>query len=261
MSAWQAVLLGIVQGATEFLPISSSGHLVMGQELLGVRIPGVAFEVALHVATLLSVIVVYWARLARLIVGALRGERDAWRYLARLAVATVPAGVAGVAGGDLVERVFEDAAVSGVALLVTGAFLWTMRWALPRADRQTLGWWDALLVGLAQGVALVPGISRSGATVVAAVWLRVRPREAAEFSFLLAIPAILGAAVLEFPKLADGGGGVGAVALGAGALAAATTGVAAIRAFVRLLERQTFHRFGVYCWVVGALFLVYLLAR
>lgn len=261
MSAWQAVLLGIVQGATEFLPISSSGHLVMGQELLGVRVSGVAFEVAVHVATLLSVTVVYRARLARLIGGALRGEGDAWRYLALLAVATVPAGVAGVAGGDLVERVFEEPAISGVALLVTGAFLWTMRWALPRTDRQTLGWRDALLVGLAQGVALVPGISRSGATVVAAVWLRVRPREAAEFSFLMAIPAILGAAILELPKLADGGGGVGAAALGAGALAAAVAGVAAIRAFVRLLERRTFHRFGVYCWVVGGLFLVYLLAR
>lgn len=210
-------------------------------------------------ATLVSVVIVYRARLGRLVTGVACGDGIAWRYVAFLALATVPAGVVGVVYGDLVERAFEAPVVTGVALLVTGAFLWTTRWALPRAERRELDWRDAMLIGLAQAVALVPGISRSGTTVVAALWLRIRPAEAAEFSFLMAIPAILGAAVLELPELRGGAAGLPWSALAAGTLAAAVTGVAAIVAFVALLRRRAFHRFGVYCWAAGLLFLLYLL--
>lgn len=292
MSAWEAVLLGIVQGATEFLPVSSSGHLVMGQKLLDVRIPGVAFEVAVHVATLLSVLIVYRGRVAHLIAGILQNDARAWSYFGLLALASVPAGFVGVVFREAAERAFEVPAVTGLALLVTGAVLWSSRWTYlfsrsgvqeldagiergaikpPQqlqvavspglSQRPLISWRAALIVGAAQALAILPGISRSGTTVVAALWCRVRAEDAAEFSFLMAIPAILGAAVLELPKLAEGGGEVGAMALVAGVVAAALTGVAAIRAFLRLLERQRFHRFGVYCWVVGGLFLAYLLAR
>ncbi len=259
MSVLEAILLGLVQGLTEFLPVSSSGHLVMGQTLLGIEIPGVAFEVGVHVATLVSVLVVYRNRIGRLVAGAVRRESGAWRYIGLLVLATIPAGVLGLLGRDFVEGLFEVPEAVGAALLVTGTFLWTSRRALAREPDGRPDMRIALLVGLAQACALVPGISRSGATVVAGLWLGMSVREAAAFSFLMAIPAILGAAILDLPALADDGAGVGWAGLMAGSVVAGLTGILAIRTFVRLLERKAFHRFAPYCWGVGGLFLLYLL--
>jgi undecaprenyl-diphosphatase len=231
----------------------------MGQALLGIRVPGVGFEVALHLATLLSVALVFRARITQLARGALRLDPEAWRYLGLLVVATVPAAVVGLSLGELVESLFEIPQVTGVALLVTGTFLWTSRSAMGRSSELKPGLKQAILVGLAQCFALVPGISRSGATVVAGLWLGLEAEEAATFSFLMAIPAILGAAVLELPALAGGADGSFSGPLLAGSLVAAVTGVLAIRTFVIMLKKQSFHRFGPYCLTVGSLFLLYLL--
>ncbi len=258
MSLFEALFLGFVQGATEFLPVSSSGHLVMGQTLLGIRLPGVTFEVAVHMATLLSVLVVYRERVGRLVVGALTRDGEAWRYIGLLALATLPAAAVGVGLGGVVESFFEAPAVAGGALLVTGSFLWTTKRALRRNPTGKPGVAEAVLMGLAQATALVPGISRSGATVVAGLWLGVEAEEAAAFSFLMAIPAILGAAVLEVGELTAGGSGLGAGPLVGGSLVAAVTGVLAIRTFVAMLQRKSFHAFGSYCWAAGGLFLIYL---
>ncbi len=260
MTLWEALVLGVIQGATEFLPVSSSGHLVMGQAVLGLSVPGVFFEVAVHLATLVSVLVVYRERVARLVVGAIRREGEAWRYIGLLLLATLPAAVIGVGLGDQVEALFEAPAVAGVALLVTGGILWSARTALARGPDAHPGVRTAVLMGLAQAFALVPGISRSGTTVVMGVWLGVEARETAAFSFLMAIPAIAGAAVLKAPEMA-GGAGVSAGALWMAAVAAGVTGVLAIRSFVVLLQRQAFHRFGFYCWAVGLAFLLYLYVR
>ncbi len=257
MSPWEALVLGVVQGATEFLPVSSSGHLVIVQALLGVRIPGVFFEIAVHVATLISVLVVYRRRVTGLATGVVAGDRDAVRYVLLIAVATVPAGLLGVFAKDPIEALFDVPAAPGIALLVTGAFLWTSRWALPRATNDRFGWGVALLIGMAQACALVPGISRAGATVVAALWLGTQAREAAAFSFLMSIPVIAGAAVLQVPEL-QGGLGIGVAPLIVGAVAAAVTGVLAIRTFVAVLARESFHYFAPYCWAVGSGFLVFL---
>ncbi len=257
MSAWDAIVLGLIQGATEFLPVSSSGHLVMAQAVLAVDVPGVVFEVAVHVATLLSIVVVYRARVVELAVGMAARDRRAWGYVGLLLVATVPAGLLGVLAGDAIEALFDDPYVAGFALIVTGGFLWSSRSALGRASGSRPTPWVALVIGLAQAVALIPGISRSGATVVAALWLGLEAREAAAFSFLMAIPAIAGAAVLQLPELADGAAlplGV----LGVGSLVAAVTGVLAIRTFVALLGRRAFHFFAPYCWLVGIAFVAYL---
>jgi len=258
MTVWEALILGIVQGATEFLPVSSSGHLVIGQALMHIRIPGVAFEVAVHVATLLSVLLVYRSRVRALARGAMKGEKEAWRYLGLLFLATVPAAAVGLGAGDAIEALFDAPAVAGGALLVTGTFLWSTRWPLGRNPKGKPGIRAALLMGLAQAFAILPGISRSGATVVMGLWLGIEAEEAAAFSFLMAVPAILGAAVLELPNLAETGTGLQGAAVWVGGVGAAVTGVLAIRTFVAMLRRRSFHRFGPYCWLVGGAFLLYL---
>lgn len=259
MNTLEALILGLLQGATEFLPVSSSGHLVIGQELMGLSVPGITFEVVVHVATLISVVVVYRRRLLELAGGAfVRRDMEAWRYVALLGAATLPVAVVGLVFGDLVEDLFQRPETVGLALLFTGSFLISTRWALRRELSPTFGFGVALLVGLAQCLALVPGVSRSGITVVTALWLGVAPIQAAAFSFLLSIPAIGGAAVLEVPKLTGMGGSVGVVPLAAAFATAAVTGVLAIRLFVHMLANRSFPAFAWYCWGVGLLFLAWL---
>ena len=269
MTWYEGVFLGFLQGATEFLPVSSSGHLVMGQTLLGLEVPGMALEVALHFATLLSVLVVYRARVGALLAGVLRRDREQLRYAGLLVLASVPAAIAGVGFGDFFASLFDRAAVTGVALLVTGCAVWTARAALAREPAGRLGVGSAVIVGLAQAVAIAPGISRSGATVVAALWRGVDPREAAAFSFLMSVPAVGGAALLKVPELVVGPGGGGAAgtgvvsvaALGMAAGVACVTGVVAIRAFRAMLASRSLHRFAPYLWAVGAIFLWFVSGR
>lgn len=249
MTWYEAVLLGLLQGATEFLPVSSSGHLVIGQAVLGVQLPGVGFEVALHVATLVSVLLVYRARIAALVVGAARRERDQLAYAGLLLLASVPAGVAGVAFGGFFESLFESPPLVGAALVATGFALWSARRALTRSPSARPGVWAAVVMGFAQALAIVPGVSRSGATVVAALWKGVAPSEAAAFSFLMSVPAVAGAALLKLPDAA--GAGVSVPNLALAATVACLAGVLAIRAFQAMLTRRSFHRFAPYLWVVG----------
>lgn len=255
-----ALVLGVVQGATEFLPVSSSGHLVVVQEVLGLHVQGIVFEVVVHAATLLSILVVYRSRVADLARGVVTGQGGARRYVALLALATLPAALVGLFFKDAVEALFDDPFTPGIALLLTGVILWSSRAALRRTHRDDPTWILALAVGLAQAAALVPGISRSGATVVTALWLGLQAREAAAFSFLMAVPAIAGALVLMLPELSAAGGPSG-LALAVGGVAAAVTGVLAIRTFVAMLDRRAFWWFAPYCWGVGTLYLGWLVLR
>jgi undecaprenyl-diphosphatase len=303
MAWWEALVLGVVQGLTEFFPVSSSGHLVLTEELLGLTIPGIAFDVALHVATLLSVLIVYRTRIAELARGVfVRGQKGSWPYLLTLALASLPAAVIGLLFEDWFEARFNDSLFAGTMILVTGSFVWSSRWArtglrgplellpllvaaavslvagtlapflavlavealLMGAARLSAtsewvpqpGWSGALFMGVAQAVAILPGISRSGSTVVTGIWRRIDPVAAAEFSFLMSVPAILGAALLSLPDMRGGAEGVTGLPLAIGAVAAAASGIAAIQFFVRLLRRQNFHAFAYYCWLAGSLFIL-----
>jgi undecaprenyl-diphosphatase len=257
LSGLEALFLGLVQGFTEFLPVSSSGHLVIFETLLGVREKGVLFEVAVHVATLASVLIVYRRRVGWLIAGVLRRRPEALRYTGKLVLATLPAVLAVLALGDFFEAQFDSPRVAGVCLLVTGCILWTTRRTLPRATAPEPGWSAALWIGCAQVVAILPGVSRSGTTVAAALALGVAPLAAAEFSFLMSVIAITGAAVRMLPEL----GGVSAsqaVSFGIGGVAALVSGVVAILFFVRLLRSRAFYFFAFYTWAAGAAFLLWL---
>ena len=251
MTYWQGLLLGIVQGLTEFLPISSSGHLVVAETAIGLTTPGVVVEVVLHVATLLAVTIVYRARIIELVRGVVDGSRTAWQYVGVLALASIPAGVVGFLFADFFERAFDSLLAVGCNFLVTGTVLWGTRWARGGGRRERPTPTGAGGIGLAQALAILPGISRSGTTVAAGLWLRLTPERAAEFSFLLAIPAIAGAAVLQLGELSVGAATVGLVPLAASFVAALVSGVFAIRFLILLLRRGAFHRFAPYCWGVG----------
>lgn len=256
MTSLEALLLGLLQGFTEFLPVSSSGHLVLGQALLGLRLPGVLFEVTVHVATLCAVVWVYRASLARIATGALRGDRGSLAYVGLLLLASVPAGVAGTLGGDALERTFERPVLAAAMLLVTGAWIWTLRWTAVRAADPRPGPGRALAVGVAQAISILPGISRSGSTVATGAALGVEVERMAEFSFLLSLPAIAGAALLQLVGAGGGLRAIGIVPLAVGFVAASLSGVLAIRIFIAMLRARTFHRFAYYCWAAGVAYLV-----
>lgn len=257
MTWWEALTLGAIQGFTEFLPVSSSGHLVIGQTLLELRLPGITFEVLVHLATLLSVTVAYRARLVSLARGAIvERKADDIRYLSLLVVATVPAAVVGLSLGDQLEALFESPAVVGYGLFLTGAILFSSRWALSKEGSARIGLRAAVVIGLAQCLALVPGVSRSGTTVVAALWLGIAPVEAAAFSFLMSMPAIAGAGLLQLSEMGEGSGASLPVLL-LGATVASVSGVLAIRTFVAMLRGRSFPHFAWYCWAMGAAFLAW----
>jgi len=256
VSPLDALVLGVIQGLTEFLPVSSSGHLVLAQALLGLRLNGVAFDVVLHVATLSAVLWVYRERVLALAGGVLRGRAESWRYFGLLLLASVPAGLVGYFGEDFFERVFSRPVAAAAFLLVTGIVVWSIRFALPRAERETPRAGDAWWVGVAQAVSILPGISRSGSTVAAGVWLGVDGIRMAEFSFLMSVPAIAGAAVLQMGDFGPAAAQVGVPAMVIGFVTALGAGVLAIRIFLRMLRARSFHYFGYYCWIVGGGYLI-----
>jgi undecaprenyl-diphosphatase len=255
VSYFDAVILGLVQGLTEFLPVSSSGHLVMAQTFLGVPAPGVFLEVALHVATLLSVVVVYRRKLGQLAIGAAGRDPESLRYIGMLAVATLPVAVIGWLFKDAIETAFDTPHVTGFMLLATGVLLWSTSVVGTRRPHDQPRIVHALSMGLAQCLALLPGISRSGSTIAAGLWTGLKGERAAEFSFLMSLPAIAGAAILQISDVRsatiDG-------PLITGFLVALVAGIAAIKSLVWLVRRQGFHHFAWYVWAVGAFFLGYL---
>ncbi len=257
MNLLEALVLGLIQGLTEFFPVSSSGHLLMLQEILGIREKGILFEVAVHVATLASVLIFYRRRVGSLVIGALKRSPADLRYVAKLALATVPAVLAVLVAGDWFDARFESPRVAGVGLIVTGCILWTTRATIRSAEAAEPSWNVALLIGCAQVLAILPGISRSGITVATALALGVAPLAAAEFSFLMSVVAIAGAAARSLPELSSVAPDRVEPLLAAGVVAL-IAGVTAIWFFVRLLRTQGFHRFAFYTWAAGALFLGWL---
>lgn len=253
---WQGVLLGLVQGLTEFLPVSSSGHLVLAERLVGYVPQGVFFEVAVHVATLLSVLVAYGKRIGELLRGLVTGGREALRYIGLLLLASLPAGLAGVLLRDYFARSFHSLPALGWQFLLTAALLWSTRYAVPRATGTRVSATQALLIGVAQAIAIVPAISRSGATIAVALWCGLAAAEAAEFSFLLSIIVIAGSGLLEARHIPPGTHPF-TLPLLAAFLAAMLSGIFAIRFLIALLKRQRFYLFAPYCAVLGVLCLVW----
>jgi undecaprenyl-diphosphatase len=257
MTLLSAVLLAALQGLTEFLPVSSSGHLVLAGMLLEVPEGGVAFEVLVHLGTLLAVLAVYGRDLAALVAGCFRGDRTSLRTAGLLALASVPAGAVGVFLGGAVESAFGNPVLVCVMLLVTGTVLYLTRFA-PAPSREGPSPAGSLLIGIAQACAVLPGISRSGVTISTGLFRGLEQSKAARFSFLLSVPAIAGAGLV---KLRDMGStldaGVAAVAL----VVSAVVGYLALRILLRFLGSGRFGMFSWYCWLLGASGLAYILLK
>jgi len=285
MTILQAILLGVLQGATEFLPVSSSGHLVLVPWLFGWSSnPSLAFDVIVHWATALAVIAYFWRDWVTLLRAGLRAvpalvhalspktrrpnDRDLWdtpetRLLALLVLATVPAAVAGALFEDFFERMFARPAAAAAFLLVTAAILALSEWLGRRQrDMRSLTWKDALFVGIAQALAIFPGLSRSGATISAGMARGLRRGEAARFSFLLSTPIIIGAGVFSLLDLSEAGALASqAGVLIAGFLAAAVVGLLVIHLLLRFVQRRPLYVFAVYCAAMGLAALIVALVR
>jgi len=267
MTVWEAILWGMLQGATEFLPVSSSGHLVLVPWLLGRSAPGLTYGVIVHTGTLLAMVVYFWHDIWALLDGLLQSWRQReltpmGRLALMIAVSAIPAGVVGLLFDDYLEAAFGEPAVVAVLLLITGAVL-ALSEHLGRRERplEALSWRDAVTIGLAQCVALLPGISRSGSTISAGMLRGLDREAAARFGFLMALPLLVGATAHELLGMSGGGGQVAGGLLLVGFVAAALTGYAALRLMLGLVRRNGLWPFAIYCWAIGLFGLVMVAVR
>ena len=273
MSILEAVILGIVQGLAEFLPISSSGHLVLLRNAFGISEPAMFFDIMVHIGTLLAVIVVL--------------RQDVWAIMRRpfqpltgyLILATIPVVIVALFFTDLIDDAFETGRFLGFSFLLTTVLLITAELLSKRAqakassakpglkDAESMTWLDALIIGIMQAVAISPGVSRSGATISAALSRKLNRDFAARFSFLLSIPVILGALVLQVARMVRGtsaeaitaaetAGGISAAAVIAGTVSAAVVGFFAVKFMLKIIRQRSLYGFAAYTAVLGILVLI-----
>lgn len=258
MNLFDAVFLGLLQGLTEFLPVSSSGHLAIAQHFMpGFEPPGLLFEVMLHLGTMLAVILYFWRDLALLATAWFRSGEEAMLYrrlFLLLILASVPTAIIGLTFKDFFTGLFDNIAVVSLMLLVTGTVLFlSERFRHQERGEKELTVMDALFAGTVQGAAIIPGISRSGSTIAALLIKGVDGATAARFSFLMALPAVLGAALLELSEVGGNlGGDLPAYLAGTGV--AFFSGMLAIRFLLAVIRKRRLFAFAIYCWMAGSLF-------
>ena len=271
MEWWQAILLGIVQGLTEFLPVSSSGHLMIFRELLGADAEGfLDFTVTVHFATVLSTVVVFWSAIWNLLKGFFKFRyNDETDYVLKLLVSVIPVGIVGFMFKDKVEAFFgDDLTTVGVGLCITALLLWLSDFLAGRRSivkesqaRNGISYWQALLVGVGQAFAVAPGVSRSGTTIATGLLSGVRRDVMAQFSFLMVLIPIVGEQLLDLLKVATGeasfGDGVGSVALALGFIFAFISGLFACKVMIALVRKARLGWFSLYCVLVAILIFIF----
>ena len=262
MNGWEALVLGILQGLTEYLPVSSSGHLAIGSALFGIEgEESLAFTILVHVATVLSTLVVLWKEIAWIFKGLFKFEmNDETRYVLNIIVSMIPVGIVGVFFMDEVEAVFGSGLmIVGWMLLLTALLLSFSYYAKPR-QKEKISMKDAFIIGLAQACAVMPGLSRSGSTIATGLLLGNKKEKLAQFSFLMVIPPILGQALLDALKLANGeniAGDTPATSLLIGFIAAFLSGCLACKWMINIVKKGKLIYFAIYCAIAGAATLIY----
>lgn len=258
----QALVLGLLQGLTEYLPVSSSGHLTIGSYLFGLNgEDNLAFTVVVHVATVLSTLVVLWKEIDWILKGLFKFRmNDETKYFINILISMIPVGIVGVFFKDQVEEVFGSGLlIVGCMLLVTAALLVFSYYARPR-QRENISPFHAFIIGLAQAVAVLPGLSRSGSTIATGLLLGNKKEKLAQFSFLMVIPPILGEALLDVVKGLKGEeafGGIDALPLIVGFVAAFVSGCIACKWMINIVKKGKLVWFGVYCAIAGAATIVF----
>ncbi len=256
MELLKVAILATIQGLTEFLPISSSGHLALAEHLLKFNPPGVALEVVLHAGTLLTILIYYRKRLWEMFTKTMQGDMATILYIILIGVASIPAIILYIFAGDAIENFSDNPQLVAIFLCVTGVIMLSSLVA-KKNNTEKVGFIHAILIGVAQAFALFPGISRSGSTIVTARHLKIPPAKAAEFSFFMAIPALAGAVILKVPEIMQTDLGCSAFSLIAGMLIACLVGLAAIGILMRLINKGKFWFFGVYCLIIGIMALMF----
>lgn len=257
----QALILGVIQGLTEYLPVSSSGHLAIGAALFGIDgSENLAFTVAVHVATVLSTLVILWREISWIFKGLFKFENNAeTQYVINILISMIPIGIVGLFFKDYVEQIFGSGLlIVGCCLLMTAALLIFSFYAKPRI-KDTISKKDALIIGMAQALAVLPGLSRSGSTIATGLLLGNKKERLAQFSFLMVIPPILGEALLDIIKAMKGQevfGGIEPLPLIVGFLAAFISGCLACKLMISIVKRGKLVYFGIYCAIVGAVLLM-----
>ena len=272
----QALIMGIFQGLTEYLPVSSSGHLALAGALLGVEDPEqiMMFTITVHVATVLSTLVILWKEVSWIFRGlfktgrqvvpspyGIRSLNEEQNYVLCILVSMIPIGIVGIGFKDQIEQYFNSLTVVGACLLVTAALLAFSYFSKPRT-KSHISLADAFVIGIAQAIAVLPGLSRSGSTIGTGLLLGDKKEKLAQFSFLMVIPPILGEALLDVKKIIESGleaamGGISVGALTVGFLAAFVTGCLACTWMIGLVKRGKMIYFAIYCALAGAATLVW----
>lgn len=272
MTVFQAIVLGILQGLTEFLPVSSSAHLVIAQHYLkGFNQPGLLFDVLLHMGTLFAVLMYYWRDIIDILrafttksdisVNCKNGNCDSYKPQRKLGlliiVGTIPTALLGFFFKDYVVILFSSVKLTASMLIITGILLAIADRVKERnRELSSLTFKDSVLIGFVQGLSITPGISRSGSTIATGLFRKIDGKDAAKFSFLLSIPAILGAIVLELPHFSHvQAGEIPAYLLGI--LSAMLTGILAIKFLIRMLKQERLRYFAYYCWLLGSVVIVF----
>lgn len=260
MNEIQAIVLGLVQGLTEYLPVSSSGHLAIGSYLFGIDgEENLTFTILVHIATVLSTLVILWKEVSWIFKGLFQFQmNNETRYFINILISMIPVGIVGLFFKDAVEKVFGSGLlIVGCMLLLTASLLAFSYFAKPR-QKETLSKKDAFIIGLAQAVAVMPGLSRSGSTIATGLLLGNKKEKLAQFSFLMVIPPILGEALLDILKAVKGGaeaavGNLSLTVMLAGFIAAFVSGCLACKWMIRIVKNGKLIYFAIYCAIAGAL--------
>ena len=246
MTVIQSLLLGLLQGLTEFLPVSSSGHLVIAQHLFGITTPPVVFDVLVHLATGLAIVVVLWPQILKL-------NRQ---LLGLIILATFPAAVVGFFLNKKIELIFDSLPLVGLSLIITAILLFSTKLIKKKSSVRNLTSKNSILIGFFQALAIIPGISRSGSTITAGLHTGLNPKTAFNFSFLLSLPAILGAQLLQLNKLVDiNPSEISALIIGF--LMAFISGIFALKLLKNIVIKSKLHQFGYYCLILGTIILAF----
>lgn len=261
----EALILGLIQGLTEYLPVSSSGHLAIGAKLFGLSgEENLAFTVAVHVATVLSTLVILWKEIVWLFKGFFKFKwNDEMKYIVNILISMIPVAIVGFLFKDTVEEIFGSGLlIVGICLLVTAALLAFAYFAKPR-QKEKISMLDAFVIGIAQAVAVLPGLSRSGSTIATGLLLGNKKEKLAQFSFLMVIPPILGEALLDVLKMFKGSAdattsSIGFLPLAVGFITAFVVGCLACKWMINIVKKGKLIWFAVYCAIVGLVSIIFL---